>query len=107
MRCEAYAREMATKKEKREASGFGLSELTGLPLVPTGDAKPERSAARSLAGVLDTALLVLVVLVAIAIAWWLISSVISTIFFFVKLAALAVVIAVLVRAWLWARRRRG
>jgi hypothetical protein len=98
---------VATKRSKREASSFGLSEITGLPLVPTGDTKPARSATKSIAGVLDTALLVLVVLVAAAIAWWLISSVISTIFFFVKLAALALVIAVLIRAWLWARRRRG
>lgn len=81
--------------------------MKGLPLVPTGRGGPKRSVARSAAGVLDTALLVLVALVALAAVWWVVSVVLGTIIFFAKLAVLALVIAVLLRAYLWVRRRRA
>jgi len=97
---------MATKRTKRASSPFGLDQTSGLPLVPS-DARPSgRRARRVVAGTLDTALLVLVGLVALALVWWLLAAVIGTILFFVKLAALALVIALLLRVWWWVRRRR-
>lgn len=63
------------------------------------------SSKRQLASTLDTALLVFVVLVLLAAVWWVVKAVIGTVLFFAKLAVLALVVTVLVRAYLWVRSR--
>jgi positive regulator of sigma E activity len=60
---------------------------------------------RSIASTLDTALLVFVVLLVLAAAWWVLKAVIGTVLFFAQLAVLALLVAVAVRAYLWVRGR--
>ena len=60
---------------------------------------------RQLASTLDTALLVFVALLVLAVAWWLLKAVIGTVLFFAKLALLAVLVALAIRAYLWVRGR--
>ena len=60
---------------------------------------------RSTAGILDTAILVFVGLIVAFIALKILAAVFSTVLFFVKLFVVALVIAVLLRAWFWARGR--
>ena len=60
---------------------------------------------RSKAGILDTAVLVFVGLIVAIIAFKILAAVFSTVLFFVKLFVVALVIAVLLRAWFWARGR--
>jgi len=50
---------------------------------------------------MDLAVLVFVVLLLAAVGWWLLKAVL----FFVKLAVLAVLVAMAVRAYLWVRSR--
>ncbi len=45
------------------------------------------------------------VLVLLAVAWWLVKAVLGTVLFFGKLAILALLVAVAIRAYLWARSR--
>lgn len=63
------------------------------------------SSKRQIASTLDTALLVFVVLLALAAAWWVLKAVLGTVLFFGKLAVLAVLVALAVRAYLWVRAR--
>ena len=63
------------------------------------------SSKRHLASTLDTALLVFVVLLVLAAAWWLLKAVLGTVLFFGKLAVLAVLVALAIRAFLWVRGR--
>ena len=60
---------------------------------------------RRIASTLDTALLVFVVLVLLAVGWWLVKAVLGTVLFFGKLAILALLVAVAIRGYLWARSR--
>ena len=60
---------------------------------------------RQLASTLDTAVLVFVVLLVLAVVWWLLKAVIGTVLFFGKLALLAVLVALAIRAYLWVRSR--
>ncbi len=60
---------------------------------------------RQLASTLDTAALVFVVLVVMAVGWWLLKALLGTVLFFGKLAILALIVAVAIRAFLWVRRR--
>jgi len=62
-------------------------------------------AKRSVASILDTALLVFVVLLVLAVAWWVLRAVVGTIVFFGKLALLALLIALAIRAWVVVRGR--
>jgi len=63
------------------------------------------SSKRSLASTLDTAVLVFVVLLLLAVVWWVLKAVVGTVLFFAKLAVLALVVTLIVRAWLWVRGR--
>ena len=63
------------------------------------------STKRQLASTLDTAVLVFVVLLLLAVAWWLLKAVLGTVLFFGKLAVLAVLVALVIRAYLWVRGR--
>ncbi len=63
------------------------------------------SSKRQLASTLDTAALVFLVLLVLAVAWWLLKAVLGTVLFFGKLALLAVVVALAIRAFLWVRSR--
>ena len=63
------------------------------------------STKRQLASALDTALLVFVVLLVLAVVWWLLKAVLGTVLFFAKLAVLAVLLAFAIRAWFWVRGR--
>ena len=60
---------------------------------------------RRIASTLDTALLVFLVLVLAAVGWWLVKALLDTVLFFGKLAILALLVAVAIRAYLWARSR--
>ena len=60
---------------------------------------------RRIASTLDTALLVFLVLVLAAVGWWLVKALLGTVLFFGKLAILALLVAVAIRAYLWARSR--
>jgi len=60
---------------------------------------------RQIASTLDTAVLVFVVLLALTVAWWLLKAVLGTVLFFGKLALLAVLVALAIRAYLWVRGR--
>ena len=60
---------------------------------------------RRIASTLDTALLIFFVLVLAAVGWWLVKAVLGTVLFFGKLAILAVLLALAIRAYLWARSR--
>ncbi|MEO5680281.1 MAG: hypothetical protein ABIS47_11500 [Acidimicrobiales bacterium] len=62
---------------------------------------------RQIASTLDTAFLVFVVLVVLAVAWWVLKAVAGTVLFFGKLAVLALLVALAVRAYLWMRDRVG
>ena len=70
-----------------------------LPPEPSGSRK------RQIASTLDTALLVFLVLVVLAAAWWVLKAVVGTVVFFGKLAVLALLIALAIRAWLLVRSR--
>jgi len=63
------------------------------------------SSKRHLASTLDTALLVFFALLFLTVAWWLLKAVLGTVLFFGKLAVLAVLVALVVRAYLWVRGR--
>lgn len=60
---------------------------------------------RQLASTLDTAVLVFVVLLLLAAGWWVLKAVLGTVLFFAKLAVLAILVAMAVRAYLWVRGR--
>lgn len=60
---------------------------------------------RQVASTLDTAVLVFVVLLVAAVAWWLVKAVLGTVLFFAKLALLAVLVALAIRAYVWVRGR--
>lgn len=60
---------------------------------------------RQIASTLDTALLVFVVLLLVAAGWWVLKAVFGTVLFFAKLAMLALLLALAVRAYLWVRSR--
>ncbi len=60
---------------------------------------------RRIASTLDTALLVFFVLVLLAVGWWLVKALLGTVLFFGKLAILAVLVALAIRGYLWARSR--
>ena len=62
-------------------------------------------AKRSTASILDTALLVFFVLLVLAVGWWLLKAVVGTVVFFGKLALLALLIALALRAWVLVRGR--
>ena len=68
--------------------------------------KPARTG-RSIASLLDSALLIFFVLLALAVAWWLLRAVLGTLLFFGKLAVLAVIVALAIRAYVWVRSRLG
>jgi len=61
---------------------------------------------RQLASTLDTAVLVFVVLLVLAVGWWLLRAVVGTLLFFGKLAVLALVVALAIRAYVWVRSRK-
>ncbi len=63
------------------------------------------SSQRQLASVLDTALLVFFVLLLLSVVWWLLQAVLGTALFFAKLAVLAVLVALAIRAVVWVRGR--
>ncbi len=63
------------------------------------------SSKRQIASTLDTALLAFFVLVLLAVGWWLLKAVLGTVLFFGKLAILALLVAIAIRAYLWARSR--
>jgi hypothetical protein len=63
------------------------------------------SSKRQLASTLDTALLVFVVLLVLAVGWWVLKAIIGTVLFFLQLAVLALLVAAVVRAWFWVRGR--
>ncbi len=63
------------------------------------------SSKRQIASTLDTALLVFFVLLLLAVGWWLLKVVLGTVLFFGKLAVLAVLVALAIRAYVWARGR--
>jgi uncharacterized membrane protein len=63
------------------------------------------SSKRQLASTLDTAVLVFFVLLLLAVAWWVVKAVVGTVLFFAKLALLALVVALVIRAFLWVRSR--
>jgi len=69
--------------------------------------EPAGSSKRGVASVLDTALLVFFVLVLLAVGWWVLKAVVGTVVFFAKLAVLALLVALGIRAWLFVRRRLG
>jgi thiol:disulfide interchange protein len=60
---------------------------------------------RQLASTVDTAVLVFVVLVLLAVGWWLLKAVIGTVLVVLKLAVLAVLVALAIRAYFWVRSR--
>ncbi len=60
---------------------------------------------RRIASTLDTALLVFFVLVLLAVGWWLVKALLGTVLFFGKLAILALLVAFVIRGYLWARSR--
>jgi positive regulator of sigma E activity len=60
---------------------------------------------RRIASTLDTALLVFFVLVLLAVGWWLVKALLGTVLFFGKLAILALLVALAIRGYLWARSR--
>ena len=60
---------------------------------------------RRIASTLDTALLVFFVLVLLSVAWWLLKAVLGTVLFFGKLAILALLLAMAIRGYFWARSR--
>jgi len=62
-------------------------------------------AGRGIASLLDSALLIFFVLLAFAVAWWLLRAVLGTLLFFGKLAVLAVLVALAIRAYVWVRSR--
>ncbi len=63
------------------------------------------SSKRQLASALDTAVLVFFALLLLAGGWWGLKAVVGTLLFFAKLAALALVVALVIRAYLWVRNR--
>lgn len=63
------------------------------------------SAKRQLASTLDMALLVFFVLLLLSVSWWLLKAVLGTVLFFGKLAILAVLVALAIRAYVWVRSR--
>lgn len=63
------------------------------------------SSKRQIASTLDTALLAFFVLVLLAVGWWLLKAVLGTILFFGKLAILALLVAIAIRAYVWVRGR--
>ena len=67
--------------------------------------EPPGSRTRQIASTLDTAVLVFLVLVVLAIGWWVLKAVLGTVLFFAKLAVLALLVAVVIRAWVVVRRR--
>ena len=67
--------------------------------------EPPRSRGRQIASTLDTAVLVFVVLLVLAVGWWVLKAVLGTVVFFGKLAVLALLVAVALRAWVVVRRR--
>ena len=72
------------------------------------DLPPERSGSkRQIASALDTALLVLFGLVVLVMGWWVLKAVVGTVLFFTKLALLAVIVALAIRAWVFLRCRLG
>jgi uncharacterized membrane protein len=60
---------------------------------------------RQIASTLDTAILVFVVLLLLAAGWWVLQAVLGTVLFFAKLAVLALLVALAIRAYLWVRAR--
>jgi hypothetical protein len=60
---------------------------------------------RQLASTLDTAVLVFVVLLLLAAGWWVLKAVLGTVLFFAKLAVLALLVALAIRAYFWVRGR--
>ena len=60
---------------------------------------------RGLFSLLDSALLIFFVLLALAVAWWLLRAVVGTLLFFGKLAILALLVALAIRAYLSVRSR--
>ncbi len=60
---------------------------------------------RQLASTVDTLVLVFVVLLLLAVGWWLLKAVLGTVLFFAKLAVLALLVALVIRAYLWVRSR--
>ena len=68
---------------------------------------PERAGSRlrQAASALDTALLGFFVLLVLAAAWWVLKAVVGTVVFFGKLAVLAVLVALAIRAWMLVRAR--
>lgn len=62
-------------------------------------------AGRGIVSLLDSALLIFFVLLALAVAWWLLRAVLGTLLFFGKLAVLALLVAFAIRAYLSVRRR--
>jgi len=67
--------------------------------------EPARSRGRQIASTLDTALLVFFALVVLAVGWWVLKAVLGTVVFFGKLAVLAVVVTLAIRAWVLVRGR--
>lgn len=63
------------------------------------------SSKRQIASTLDTALLAFFVLVLLAVGWWLLKAVLGTVLFFGKLAILALLVAIAIRAYVWVRGR--
>ncbi len=64
-------------------------------------------AKRAVGSILDMALLVFFVLLVLAVGWWLLKAVVGTVVFFGKLALLALLIALALRAWVLVRGRLG
>lgn len=62
---------------------------------------------RQIASTLDTALLVFFVLLLLAVGWSVLKAVLGTVLFFAKLAVLALLVALAIRAYLWVRSRAG
>lgn len=62
-------------------------------------------AGRGIASLLDSALLIFFVLLALAVAWWLLRAVLGTLLFFGKLAVLALLVSLAIRAYLLVRSR--
>ena len=70
---------------------------------PLPDEPPK--AGRGIVSLLDSALLIFFVLLALAVAWWLLRAVLGTLLFFGKLAILALLVALAIRAYLSVRSR--
>lgn len=66
--------------------------------------EPARSG-RGIFSLLDSALLIFFVLLALAVAWWLLRAVLGTLLFFGKLAVLALLVALAIRVYLSVRSR--